>query len=120
MEQSRESKGTELWRHRRRRHTDQRPSNSRNVSPASSMRRAAFAIASGVVVVGVPESVGFWYGVPPALGSQFACAAGGGPMGSRFSPRSVVEQRLDNGLGPALLIREDLLDGLHQALAAPT
>ena len=43
-----------------------------------------------------------------------------GPMGSRFSPRSVVEQRLDNGLGPALLIREDLLDGLHQALAAPT
>jgi len=41
-------------------------------------------------------------------------------MGSRFSPRSVVEQRLDNGLGPALLIREDLLDSLHQALAAPT
>ena len=44
----------------------------------------------------------------------------GDRRGSRFSPRSVEEQRLDNGLGPALLIREDLLDGLHQALAPPT
>ena len=59
-------------------------------------------------------------GVPPALGSDSACGAGGDRRSSRFSPRSVEEQRLDNGLGPALLIREDLLDGLHQALAAPT
>lgn len=66
-----------------------------------------------MAVARVPEWVR--HGVPPALGSDSACGAGAGPTG--------LPVLTEIGCGGSAwitglrLIRENLLDGLHQALA---